>query len=201
MKNKWDERYDGKDYYYGTEANSFLIENSSVFSKGSRILCLAEGEGRNAVYLAQLGFEVTAVDYSQVGIEKIKALAIKNNVQVHTICADLNDFEIEPLKWEGIISIWCHLPSALRSQIHQQVILGLKPGGYFLLEAYTPEQLKFKTGGPQDPDLMPTLLQIENELQKLEPLIKKEALREISEGIGHQGISAVVQFLGKKPNL
>lgn len=198
MKSQWDERYEKKEYYYGIEPNTFLAQHASLFPKGGRILCLAEGEGRNAVFLAKQGFEVTAIDSSRIGLEKLSALAQSSNVTVQTICQDLNDFVFEENRWDGIVSVWCHLPRQLRFKVHASIAKSLKPGGIFLLEAYTPEQLKFKTGGPSNPDLMPTLSSLEVELQKLKPLVKVEINRSISEGIGHQGMSAVVQYIGQK---
>ena len=198
MKNQWNERYGQDEYYYGTEPNSFLVEQSTRFNKGAKILCLAEGEGRNAVYLAKSGYDVTAVDSSQVGLDKLLKLAKKNGAAVKAICCDLNDFNFEDRRWDAVISIWCHLPSELRSKIHGKIVTSLKPDGLFLLEAYTPDQLKFKTGGPQNPDLMPTLAQLESELSKLKVIFKKEINRRVSEGIGHQGLSAVVQYIATK---
>lgn len=198
MNNQWDERYGKNEYFYGTEPNTFLVETASLMPSGSEVLCLAEGEGRNAVYLAKLGYKVTAVDFSEVGLKKLQSLADKAGVAVKTVCSDLNDFKFEKEKWGGVVSIWCHLPLAMRAIIHKKVIESLQPGGVFILEAYTPEQLKYKTGGPQNPDMMPTLEQLEKELPTLEALHKKELIRHVSEGLGHEGQSAVVQFVGKK---
>ncbi len=198
MKNKWDERYDRNDYYYGTEPNSFLAAQKNKFLKNSKVLCLAEGEGRNAVFLAKIGCDVTAVDSSQAGLNKLVKLAEKNRVQVKIICCDLNDFIFEENYWDFIISIWCHLPSLLRSKIYGKAVLSLKAGGIIIIEAYTPQQLKFKTGGPQDPDLMPTMALLETELIGLNLTLKQEIERNVGEGVGHQGMSAVVQIIGKK---
>ena len=198
MTIKWNERYGKGEFYYGTEPNSFLVEQSTLFTKGSRVLCLGEGEGRNAVYLAKLGCAVTALDSSQVGLDKLHSLAAKNNVSVKTICCDLNDYVFESDRWDAIVSIWCHLPSQLRSKVHQGVVHGLKPKGVFILEAYTPEQLKYKTGGPQDPDMLPTSKILENELSGLDAVLNVETARPVSEGIGHQGMSAVEQYVGVK---
>ncbi len=198
MKNKWDERYSRSDYYYGTTPNSFLQEHISAFKKGGRLLCLAEGEGRNAVFLATQGFQVTAVDASQIGLFKLEKLATDAGVSIESICVDLNDFDIGTRSWDGIISIWCHLPSELRAKVLGRSRAGLRDKGIFMLESYTPEQLKFKTGGPSDPDFLPTLAQIEAEFRGFEIEFKSESHRNISEGIGHQGMSAVVQFIARR---
>jgi hypothetical protein len=138
------------------------------------------------------------VDSSQVGLDKLKKLAEKNKVQINTICSDLKDFNFEEGAWDFIVSIWCHLPSSLRSYIHKESNRGLKKGGYFILEAYTPRQLQFKTGGPQEPDLMPTLKLLNEELRGLQFIVEQELDRDISEGVGHKGMSAVVQVVARK---
>lgn len=198
MNKHWDERYSKHEYHYGTEPNTFLLENISALPKGTNVLCLAEGEGRNAVFLAKCGYDVTAVDFSSVGLKKLEALAESRGVVVKTVCADLRGFVFEKNYWGAIVSIWCHLPSALRTEVHRRAVEGLKPGGVFLLEAYRPQQLEFKTGGPPDTDLMPTLAQLDSDFSNLKPILRQEINRNVSEGIGHSGMSAVVQYLAVK---
>jgi len=116
-----------------------------------KVLCLAEGERRNAVWLTRQSREVTAVDASEVGMEKARRLAPVRGVTITTVQADLADFEIEPQQWDLIVSIFCHLPRDLRADVHRRCVEGLRPGGMLLLEAYTPAQLEYKTGGPRWP--------------------------------------------------
>ena len=191
----WDERYGAADYYYGTEANEFLRENCSKIRRGGDVLCLAEGEGRNAVFLAQQGFRPVAVDQSAVGLAKAERLAAARDVQIHTVLANLDAYQIEPMRWDGIVSIWCHLPAPLRAKVHHGVVTGLKVGGVFLLEAYTPAQLAYGTGGPRSVDLLPTLEQLREELKGLEFVHALERERTVHEGGGHHGLSAVVQVV------
>ena len=197
-QNPWDERYSASDYFYGKEPNDFLREQIKRLPAGGQVLCLAEGEGRNAVYLAREGFQVTAVDGSRVGLQKLEALAKDSGVSVKTVCADLADFAIEPQAWDAIIAIWCHLPSALRKKVHAASVQGLRKGGAFLLEAYRPEQLKYGTGGPKDPDFLMNLEVLRPELTGLSLEVQVEQDREIHEGKGHQGPSSVVQVMGFK---
>jgi SAM-dependent methyltransferase len=197
-QNPWDERYSASDYFYGKEPNDFLREQIGRLPAGGKVLCLAEGEGRNAVYLVREGFQVTAVDGSRVGLQKLEALAKDSGVSVTTICADLAEFEIQPGSWDAIIAIWCHLPSALRRKVHAASVQGLRKGGVFLLEAYRPEQLKYGTGGPKDLDFLMNLEILRPELSGLKLDVQVEQDREIHEGKGHQGTSAVVQVLGFK---
>lgn len=193
----WDDRYNRPDYFYGKQPNDFVRQVCSQIPRG-QILCLAEGEGRNAVYLAQQGYRVTAVDASEVGMAKAQRLAAEHGVPLKTIVADLAEFHIQPQSWDGIIATFCHLPPPLRAQVHRQVVEGLRPGGVFVLEAYTPAQLTFKTGGPPTVDLMMDWPTLQQELAGLTFKIGQELERDIHEGIGHRGRSAVVQVLGVK---
>lgn len=195
---RWDERFSLPGFFYGTEPNDFLRTQSKLFQKNGRILCLGEGEGRNAVFLAQEGFDVTAVDGSQKGFEKLAQLAKERKVEVKTIVTDLADFQMGENQWDGIVSIWCHLPKALWNELYLKITAALKPGGVFLLEHYTPQQLQFKTGGPPTVDLLTTLSELKMGLSSLEVLMGQEIERDIQEGKGHVGRSAVVQYLGRK---
>ena len=193
----WDQRYNTDEYAYGREPNDFLVEVIDQIPRG-RILSLAEGEGRNAVYLARQGCDVTAVDASSVGLNKARRLAAGYGVSIATIVSDLADYQVEPLAWDGVVSIFCHLPPPLRASIHRQVVEGLRPGGIFVLEAYTPKQLEFKTGGPPVAELMMDLATLKQELSGLQLIHAMERERDIHEGQFHNGRSAVVQVVGIK---
>lgn len=193
----WDERYNAEEYAYGKEPNDFLVEVIAQIPKG-RVLCLAEGEGRNAVYLAEKGCRVVAVDSSAVGLEKARALASERGVTIETVAADLADFEIEPESWDAIVSIFCHLPPAIRKGLHKKAVCGLRSGGVFVLEAYTPRQLLLKTGGPPQEELMMELETLRTELNGLEFRHAVEVEREIHEGRYHRGRGAVVRVFGVK---
>lgn len=198
--NPWDERYGAAGYHYGTEPNDFLREQVGSISRGGEVLCLAEGEGRNAVFLAEQGYAVVAVDQSGVGLQKAERLANSKGVRITTVQADLSDFRIEPGHWAGIVSIWCHLPPPLRASVHRQVVAGLQPGGVFLLEAYMPDQLRHGTGGPPTADLLMKLSDLRHELEGLVLTHAMERERVVKEGQGHTGLSAVVQVVGHRPH-
>jgi SAM-dependent methyltransferase len=191
----WDERYGASGYYYGAEPNDFLREYCSQIRRGGAVLCLGEGEGRNSVFLAEQGFHPVAVDQSAVGLKKAEQLAASRGVRIDTVVADLAHYRIEPGQWDGIVSIWCHLPAALRAAVHRQVVTGLATGGVFLLEAYTPAQLAYGTGGPKTADLLPRLAELREELAGLEFVRAEERERVVHEGAGHSGPSAVVQVI------
>jgi SAM-dependent methyltransferase len=194
----WDTRYSNANFCYGTEPNAFVAAMAGEIPAGP-VLCLAEGEGRNAVHLAQLGHAVTAVDQSAVGLAKAARLAADRGVALTTIVADLAHFTIMPATWSGIVSTFVHLPPRLRRTVHAQVAAGLRPGGVFMLEAYTPAQLAFGTGGPRAAELCPTLAALRDELPGLEFEIARECERDVIEGTYHTGRGAVVQVLARRP--
>lgn len=193
----WDQRYNTPDFIYGEEPNDFLRANVSLLTPGA-VLCLAEGEGRNGVFLARQGFEVTAVDSSQVGLKKAESLASSHQVRLCTVVADLAEYTIPPQHFDTIVSIFCHLPPVVRARVHQATVAGLKPGGTLILEAYTPKQLEYKTGGPPAKEMMMSLGVLESELAGLHFIIAQEIEREVIEGSLHTGMGAVVQILAKK---
>ncbi|WP_430459905.1 class I SAM-dependent methyltransferase [Thalassolituus sp. LLYu03] len=191
----WDERYSGEAFFYGREPNQFLVQNARLLPEG-KILCLAEGEGRNAVWLAGQGFQVTAVDFSAAGRSKALKLANERHLSLTYEVADLACFDLGVEQWDGIVSIFAHLPPALRQSVHMRVVRALKPGGVLLLEAYTPAQLKLKTGGPKDECMMMTAPLLEKELKGLHFTHLAEMRRPVLEGCGHTGTGAVVQAIG-----
>jgi len=193
----WDERYSVSDYIYGTGANDFLAQSASLIPPGD-VLCLAEGEGRNAVFLAKQGYAVTGVDSSRVGLEKARKLAAQNGVSIQTIIADLADYCIEPGKWSGVVSIFCHLAPPMRRRLHGQVVAGLRPGGVFILESYTPRQLAFGTGGPPVAELTMEKDEIVKELAGLGIKHAMELERDVVEGQYHNGRGAVLQIIAQR---
>lgn len=197
-KTPWDERYATGEYLYGTRPNDFLASMVERLPVG-RTLCVAEGEGRNAVWLAQQGHQVTAVDASRVGLEKAQRLARQQGVAIETVVADLGDFSLEDGSYDLIVSIYAHAVKDARIRLHHQIVKALSHGGMFLLEAYTPRQLAFQTGGPPDVDKLMTLDGLREELRGLEFLHGVELEREVIEGSLHTGLGAVVQVLAKKP--
>jgi len=194
----WNERYRTNEYMYGKESNDFLRQAAENLLPG-RILCLAEGEGRNAVFLAEKGHKVLAVDLSDVGLKKAQALAKERGVKIEIEVADLAGYEISSESWDAIVSIFCHLPPHVRKELHRKIVNGLKPGGVFILEGYTPRQLGLGTGGPPNRELMMTLDELKGELSGLDFEHALETSREIVEGFLHTGVGEVIQLIGRKP--
>lgn len=194
----WDERYSTDEYIYGTKPNDFLAKHFAALPKG-RVLSLADGEGRNGVFLATQGYDVTALDASEVGLAKAKRLAEENGVRIETIHADLTDFDPGVEQWDGIVSIFAHIPGDVRRRLYGQVATCLRPGGVFLLEAYTPAQIGRGTGGPQSEDLLPNCEKLRNELVGMTFQHLEELERDVVEGKFHTGRAAVVQAIARRP--
>ncbi len=193
----WDERYSEPGFAYGSEPNEFLVSMVEKIPRG-KVLSLAEGEGRNAVYLASLGYLVTGVDGSEVGLRKASELAAERGVAINTIHADLSQFVMEADQWDAIIACYCHVPSAIRMPLHQAAVRGLKSGGVFVLEAFSKEQLSYGTGGPQSPDMLMDLDVLKQELAGLQFVHAVKIERDVREGSNHTGMASVIQIMGFK---
>jgi SAM-dependent methyltransferase len=193
----WDERYGADDYMYGKEPNDFLKQNIDALPQGS-VMCLADGEGRNSVFVASTGRAAWSVDLSTHGPRKTMQLASERKVEVHAETADLATFDLGQNRWDAIVSIFAHMPKEVRADLHKRVAAALKPGGVFLLEAYTPTQVGRGTGGPQDASLTMQLEDLRVELAPLTFEIGQEIERNVVEGIGHTGMASVVQVIARK---
>lgn len=193
----WDQRYAGEEYVYGTEPNAFLREHVNMLS--SPVLSLAEGEGRNAVFLASQGLDVLGVDGSTVGLAKAQKLAKSQNVSIRTQVTNLATYTPSMATFRSVVSIFAHMPSQARKRLHQVVAASLLPGGVFLLEAYAKSQIGRDTGGPKDIDMLLTSHEIEQEFPGFDIVLSREIEREVLEGRLHTGLANVVQFIARKP--
>ncbi|MBU8906176.1 SAM-dependent methyltransferase [Desertibacillus haloalkaliphilus] len=197
--NPWNQRFQNQNYVYGTEPNEFLVSAQQKLKLSGDVLAIAEGEGRNAVYLAQQGLHVTAWDYAESGIAKTNRLAEDRNVSVETELVDLNEAKWRSDRWDEVICIFGHFPEELRQKTLQGVKQAVKPGGYYISEVYSHYQLPYKSGGPRDTDL---LYRPEEFLQafsdwRIVHFFMGEVVRH--EGELHKGLSHVIQFIGQKP--
>ena len=195
----WDARYGQDEFFYGTAPNTFLEEVAPRLPAGAEILCLAEGEGRNAVFLASLGHRVTAVDGSAVGLAKAARLAASRGTAIETVVADLETWDLGDARWDAVVSIWCHGPPAFRAGLHPKIARALRPGGVLILEHYHPSQVGRGTGGPPDPTWMPTLEELRASFPGWAEEHAVERERDVREGAGHAGPSAVVQVVLRRP--
>lgn len=192
----WNERYAAHEYLYGTEANTFLVENADLLR--GPVLSLSEGEGRNAVFIASRGLSVLGVDCSEVGLEKARSLAKSHGVIIETEVADLAEFGPKENHYGAVISISAHLPGSIRNRLYPLIERALKPGGIVLLEAFSENQLTKDTGGPKDTDMLMSVAKLLREFPNLKPALAREIEREVCEGEGHTGMASVVQFIARK---
>jgi SAM-dependent methyltransferase len=195
----WDDRYGAAEYVYGTDPSDFLAERYSVLPSGGRVVCLADGEGRNGVFLASRGMAVTSVDSSAVGLAKARRLAEERQVPLEIVVADLATWDLGEACWDAAVSIWAHLPIPVRASLHPRLVRALRPGGVLLLEHYHPNQLGYGTGGPSDSTMMLTLTELDAAFPDWIHLHTFEGERVVREGSGHGGKSFVTQAILKKP--
>ena len=193
-KQRWEARYGADDYVYGTEPNDFLAQAVRDLSPGDT-LCIADGEGRNGVHLATLGHRVTSVDLTEAGMAKAARLAADRVVELTTVVADVDEFDLGTDRWDLIVSIFAHMPPPIRRRLHERIAGALRPGGRLVLEAYTPDQIGLGTGGPPNPELTMTLDGLRQELVDMTIVSGAEFVRPVVEGPGHTGDGAVVQVV------
>lgn len=197
MSLHWDERYNRKEYVYGSTPNVFF-ENQLTDLKPGVILLPCEGEGRNALFAAQSNWNVVAFDSSEVGKNKAMALAAQNNVSYDYQILDVNEANFEPESFDVIALIYAHFKPQLRSKFHATIQRWLKPGGKIILEAFNPNQLNYNSGGPKDLDMLYStdILYKDFEGMKIE-LIETSTIV-LDEGAFHQGDAAVIRFVAQK---
>lgn len=197
MKETWNARYTGTEFIYGTEPNQFLKHELSKITPG-KILFLGEGEGRNAVYAATLGWDVDAVDYSETGKYKAEKLAAENVVRINYLIKDLSTFSPKQNYYDAIVLIYLHLEEELRERVSKKVIEAAKTGGKIILEVFEKEQIKNNSGGPKNAGLLYSLQDVVEDFIDLEfEKLSKDNIV-LNEGEGHQGKAAVIRFVGIK---
>ncbi|MCB9744397.1 MAG: class I SAM-dependent methyltransferase [Alphaproteobacteria bacterium] len=195
----WDQRFSEPHASYGTAPNVFLEAVAGRIPEGP-VLVLGAGEGRDAVHLAGLGHAVTAMDLSAVGLANAVELAASRGLSLETLVADLADFELGESRWAGIVSIWAHVPPAIRQRVHAAVPAALRPGGVFILEAFHPEQLTAPgQGGPPVRAMLFDAATVRGELEGLSMELCQDVTRVVDEGRYHQGLSVTVQVLARRP--
>jgi 2-polyprenyl-3-methyl-5-hydroxy-6-metoxy-1,4-benzoquinol methylase len=195
----WDERYAGDEYLFGTEPNCFLVSQQHILKSGMSCLALADGEGRNGVWLAHQGLQVLSVDASKVALDKANKLAVQSGATLDFELVDLEHWEWGGARFDMVVAIFIQFaPPALREQMFANIKHCLKPGGMLLLQGYTPRQLKYKTGGPPVADNMYTETILRVAFDDMEWLHFAEHDKEIREGAGHSGMSALIDLVARK---
>jgi len=195
----WDQRFAEPGFKYGLEPNVFLQEHAARLAPASRVLLPGDGEGRNGVWLAQQGHQVTSADMSAIGLQKASALAAQRGIALATLQMDLADWQPEPDSFDAVVLIFTHLPPSIRAAAHRRLALGLSKGGLLLQEAFHTDQLQHASGGPKDQAMLYTPDMLAADFADLlTPVLSWSGQVMLSEGAGHQGLACVTRWIGQR---
>jgi SAM-dependent methyltransferase len=199
MKDFWNDRYRDLGFVYGETPNAFLVGHERLYRPGQRALAVADGEGRNGVWLATRGLQVLSVDHSEVGLAKARALAERHGVTLETLCVDLAEWDWPEGAFDHVVAIFAHFPPNVRQSIHRAMLRSLRPGGLLLLEAFSPEQIDFQSGGPRDPDMLYSAVMLREDFVDGDIEEIADTVATLDEGPFHQGPAAVIRALVRRP--
>lgn len=195
----WNRRYASADYLFGTEPNAWLREHATALPAAGRVLSVADGEGRNSVWLARQGFQVDAFDVADRAVEKAQALARREGVSVNYTLADVDGFAWPDAAYDGVVAIFVQFADPeIRARLFQRMVRSLKPGGVLILQGYTPKQLEYRTGGPSVLSHLYSRQMLESAFVELSILELREYEREVQEGQGHSGRSALIGLVARR---
>lgn len=196
----WDARYSVEGYLFGTSPNGFLASCRGLLSPGDRVLCVADGEGRNSVWLAGEGMEVDAFDPSAVAVGKARRLAAERGVEVRFAVADADSWAWPRDAYDAVAAIFVQFaPPAMRRRMFARIAAALRPGGLLLLEGYRLEQLGYATGGPRIPEQLYTEEQLRRELDAFAVESLRSYDADVDEGPAHSGVSALIDVVARRP--
>lgn len=199
---RWNERYSNEAYAYGLEPNDFLKQELEKISP-AKILFPAEGEGRNALFAASLGWEVSAFDIAQEGKNKAMKLAQERGLSIDYQVGNLTELNYTPAQFDAIALVYAHFPAAIKSELHKALSNLLKPGGIIIFEAFSKSHLDYiakneKVGGPKELDMLFSIEEIQNDFNNYEVVLLEEKEIELQEGLFHNGTGSVIRFVGRK---
>ncbi len=195
----WNERYSEPGFLFGTEPAAFLVDQNAYLKRGNKALAVADGEGRNSVYMAEKGLQVTALDASDVGIEKARGLAMAREAQVDFQLADLQEWDWQENTYDLVVAVFIQFADApFRDAIFAGMKKTLKPGGILMLHGYTPKQVEYGTGGPPSAKNMYTEDLLTSAFSDMKILRLSGYDRDVDEGRGHSGKSALIDLIAQK---
>jgi len=199
---RWNDRYSNEAFAYGEEPNLYLKEQLEKLSTGD-ILFAAEGEGRNAVFAAKLGWNSSAFDISIEGKNKALQLAESNNVSIDYRVGELETLDFKTNQFDAIALIYAHFPAGIKSAYHKTLSHYLKKGGIVIFEAFSKNHLSYiakneKVGGPKEIDMLFSIAEIEDDFNNFEIITLEEKEIELNEGLFHNGLGSVIRFVGRK---
>lgn len=195
----WNERFAADDYVFGKEPNAFLVRQRDRFAPGMKVLAVADGEGRNGVWLAEQGLDVLSMDGSQVALDKAEKLAKERNVPLRTQCADWRKWAWPEEAFDAVVAIFIQFTGPEdRALMFERMKRALKPGGLLFLHGYRPEQLAYGTGGPKAVENLYTEPMLREAFADMQILELRAYDAEIAEGTGHRGMSALIDLVARK---
>ena len=194
----WEERYSSAERLFGDQPSELLLAQRALLRPGMRALAIADGEGRNGVWLAEQGLIVAAVDLSATALTRARARAAEHGVSLTTTCADIFEWTWSDTAYDVIVDIFLHLPRAARQRLHQRIRSALRPGGLVFLEGFHRDQLGMDSGGPRDPDQLYTLEELREDFDGLEILQARIAPTEVEQAGIRQGPGVCVQFVARR---
>jgi len=195
----WNRRFAEDGFVFGTEPNAWLREHAGAWQPGQRVLCVADGEGRNSVWLARQGLVVDAFDIAEIGVAKARRLAQEHGVGVNYTVSDCDAFSWPEAAYDGVAAIFVQFADpALRERLFGHMRRCLKPGGTLVLQGYTPRQLEYRTGGPPFESHLYTETLLREAFADLECVELREYEAELAEGSGHRGRSALIGLVARR---
>lgn len=195
----WNRRFADAGFLFGTAPNAWLREHAGVWQPGQRVLCVADGEGRNSVWLAAQGLAVDAFDIAEVGVAKARRLAAEQGVDVNYMVSDCDAFPWPEAVYDGVAAIFVQFADpALRERLFGHIRRCLKPGGTLVLQGYTPRQLEYRTGGPPFESHLYTEPLLRDAFADMECIELREYEAELAEGSGHCGRSALIGLVARR---
>ena len=196
----WNQRFDKEEFIFGKEPNEYLaLQTRKYLKPNNKVLCIADGEGRNGVWLAKQGMQVVGFDASDIALRKAKQFAKDNQVEVEYSFSDTDSFDWQVNVYDAVIAIFIQFADPpMRARIFKQMHQALKPGGILVLQGYTPKQLEYKTGGPSLIEHLYTEQMIRDLTQEFQILDLRCYEQELNEGARHAGMSALLGLVAKK---
>jgi SAM-dependent methyltransferase len=197
---RWETRFAVPEFAFGKEPNYFLASCAALLPKSGRVLAVADGEGRNGVWLAEQGLDVLSIDFSPSAQKKARTLAAERHVKIEFQLVDVHTWNYPQVAFDVVVEIFTQFSSpSERALKWAGMIRALKPGGLLIIQGYTPKQLSYGTGGPKQVENLYTRAMLESAFHSFDDMKIVEEEREIHEGTSHGGMSAVINFTARKP--
>lgn len=197
QQNFWNAKFSRDGYLYGTNPNQFIKNSYDNFKRSQKVLCLGEGEGRNAIFLAKKGYEVEAIDASDVGLNKLYEQSKLENVKIKTNCMDINNWKPEK-KYGAILFTFMHLKLDELKSLLKKIEDALEDTGFLVVEVFSKNQIEKNSGGPKDLELLYSVYDFKENIKELRIHKLEEVIVELNEGNGHQGEASVIRLIAQK---